>query len=436
MRQEILIVDDDKSVCESLSDLLEEKGYVVSVVTDPSAAIAAIDPEVTGLALVDLRMPGIGGIELLQMMKSRQPDLPVVIITGFATVDTAVAAMKYGAADVFTKPIKSFALLSQIQRILAQRPARSEFPEDERILTTDPQMKEAITLIERAAPTDAPILIRGETGTGKELAARAAHRASTRKARPMVAVNCAAMPDTLLESEMFGYERGAFTDARERKRGLLETAEGGTIFLDEIGEMSLATQAKMLRVLQEKCYTRLGGVETIRADCRVVAATHRDIEAAIRSGTFREELYYRLAVVEVHIPPLRARPADILPLAEQFLRQFERAYGRSGITFAEEVVAILSRHSWPGNVRELKNLVERAVIFCERGAIRREHLAPQYRGTGDVSGVELSDKFAASARQIIAEAITHAGGSKSEAARMLHIDRKTLYNRMKKLDMG
>jgi DNA-binding NtrC family response regulator len=435
MRREILIVDDDKSVCESLSDLLRGKGYAVSVVTDPAAAIACIDPRVTGLALVDLRMPGIGGIELLQMMKSRVPDLPVVIITGYATVDTAVAAMKYGAADVFTKPIKSSALLSQIQRILAERPAGAVLPVDERILTSDPQMQEALTLIERAAPTDAPVLIRGETGTGKELAAQMAHRASGRRAHALVAVNCAAMPDTLLESEMFGHERGAYTDARERKRGLLEIADGGTIFLDEIGEMSLAMQAKMLRVLQEKSYTRLGGVETIHSDCRVVAATNRDIEAAIRARTFREELYYRLAVVEVHIPPLRARPADILPLAEQFLRQYERAYGRSGLFLAEEVVTILTRHTWPGNVRELKNLIERAVIFCKSGAIRREHLAPQYRGTAAGTDVELSDRFAASARQIISEAIARAGGSKSEAARILHIDRKTLYNRMKKLDM-
>jgi DNA-binding NtrC family response regulator len=436
MRREILIVDDDDSVCESLSDLLRGKGYTVSVVTDPARALAAIDPQVTGLALVDLRMPGIGGIELLQLVKSRFPDLPVVIITGFATVETAVAAMKYGAADVFTKPIKSSALLSQIQRILAERPVRADLPEDLRIITTDPLMKEALTLIERAASTDAPILIRGETGTGKELAARMVHGGSGRSAKSLVAVNCAAMPDTLLESEMFGYERGAFTDARERKRGLLEVADGGTIFLDEIGEMSLSTQAKMLRVLQEKCFSRLGGVETIRSDCRVVAATNRNIEAAIHAGQFREELYYRLAVVEVHIPPLRDRPGDILLLAEHFLRQYEAAYGRKELSLSQEVIATLQGHQWPGNVRELKNLIERAVIFCENGPIRSSHLSPQYRRTARGAGVELSDKFAASARQIIGEAVSRSGGSKSEAARILHIDRKTLYNRMKKLGMG
>jgi DNA-binding NtrC family response regulator len=432
MGRQILIVDDDRAVCDSLSDLLRGKGYDVVVVLDPAGAISALDPKSTALALVDLRMPGIGGIELLQAIKSRMPDLPVVIITGFATVDTAVAAMKYGAADVFTKPIKSSALLSQIQRILAERPARIDLPDDAGLITVDPSTREALTLLERAALTDAHVLIRGETGTGKELAARMVHRASGRKTRSFVAVNCAAMPDTLLESEMFGHERGAFTDARERKQGLLEIADGGTIFLDEIGEMSLATQAKMLRVLQEKSFTRLGGLDTIRSDCRVVAATNRDIEASIREGRFRGELYYRLAVVEVHIPPLRDRPGDILPLAQHFLRLYGDAYGRTGLSLSEEVAAILRSLRWPGNVRELKNLIERAVIFCEGGPIRVAHLSPQYRG----AGVQLTDPFAASARQIIEEAITRAGGSKSEAARILHIDRKTLYNRMKKLGMG
>jgi DNA-binding NtrC family response regulator len=436
MKREILIVDDDQSVCESLSDLLRGKGYDVAVVMDPEKAVASINPLDTALALVDLRMPRIGGIELLQLIKSRVPDLPVVIITGFATVDTAVTAMKYGAADVFTKPIKSSALLSQIQRILAERPRRDALPEDESILTTDPLMKEALTLIERAAPTDAPILIRGETGTGKELAARLVHRASGRRSHALVEVNCAAMPDTLLESEMFGHERGAFTDARERKQGLLEVADDGTIFLDEIGEMSPSTQAKMLRVLQAKRFTRLGGLETIHSNCRVVAATNRDIEAAIAAGQFREDLYYRLAVVEIRIPPLRERPDDIIPLAEHFLRQYAAAYRRSNLSLSPDVRTLLARQRWPGNVRELKNLIERAVIFCESGAIQPHHLSPQYREAEGAESTELSDKFAASTRRIIEEAIQRAGGSKSEAARILHIDRKTLYNRMKKFDMA
>jgi DNA-binding NtrC family response regulator len=433
MRREILVVDDDEAVCESLSELFRGKGYAVTVVTDPLRAVASVDPRSTGLALVDLRMPGIGGIELLQTMKSRFPDLPVVIISGFATVETSVAAMKYGAADVFTKPIRSSALLAQIQRILSEQPERASREEDETIITTDPAMREALTLVKRAAPTEAPILIRGETGTGKELVARLIHRESGSSSGPWVEVNCAAMPETLLENEMFGHERGAFTDARGRKQGLLEVADGGTVFLDEIGEMSLSTQAKMLRVLQEKRFTRLGGVETIRTSCRVVAATNRDVEAVIRAGVFREDLYYRLAVVEVRIPPLRERPGDIMPLAAHFLRRFAAEYGREGLSLTDDVAGVLSEHTWPGNVRELKNLIERAVIFCEGGPIERAHLSPQYR---ELAGDALPDRFASSARQIISEAIARAGGSKTEAARILHIDRKTLYNRMKKLGMG
>jgi DNA-binding NtrC family response regulator len=436
MECEILIVDDDQSVCDSLSDLLRGRGYDVKVVMDPGKAVSAIDPLSTALALVDLRMPKIGGIELLQLIKSRHPDLPVVIITGYATVETAVTAMKYGAADVFTKPLRSSALLSQIERILTERRKRDDSAEgEEAILSMDPRMREALALIQRAAPTDAPILIRGETGTGKELAARMVHRESARRDRTLVEVNCAAMPDTLLESEMFGYERGAFTDAKERKHGLLEMADGGTLFLDEIGEMSPATQAKMLRVLQEKRFTRLGGVETIRSDCRVVAATNRDIESAISAGRFREDLYYRLAVVEIRIPPLRERPEDILPLAEHFLGRYARAYGRGELSLSEGVRGILRGQRWPGNVRELKNLMERAVIFCESGAIQTRHLSPQYLQTEPADSPDLSDRFAASARGIIEEAIQRAGGSKTEAARILHIDRKTLYNRMKKFDM-
>ena len=271
-----------------------------------------------------------------------------MIITGFATVDTAVTAMKYGAADVFTKPIKSFALLSQIERILAERPRRAEIPEDERVLTTDPQMREALTLIERAAPTDAPILIRGKRARARSwLPGWRTGPAGATRARSWRS-NCAAMPDTLLESEMFGHERGAFTDARERKRGLLEIADGGTIFLDEIGEMSLATQAKMLRVLEEKCYTRLGGVETIHSDCRVVAATNRDIEAAIRAGTFREELLLPAGGRRgAHPAPARAPRRHPAPRRAVPPPVRERLWP-GWLSLAPEVIAILSATRGPG----------------------------------------------------------------------------------------
>jgi len=431
MSQGILIVDDDEAVAESLAELFCSKGYSATVVTDPTKAVAlsaAVD-----LALVDLRMPGIGGIELLQAIKSRRPDLPVFIISGYVTVETAVAAMKYGAADVFAKPIKTADLLSQIGRVLGERRAHAK-PDDAEphIQTSDPEMRRSIELITRAAPTDAPILIRGESGTGKELAATMLHRNSGRSGGPFVALNCAAISDELLESEMFGHERGAFTDARERKRGLLELANGGTIFLDEIGEMSQRVQAKMLRVLQDGCFTRLGGVERIHSDCRIVSATNRDLEEAIKAGGFREDLYYRIAVVDIHIPPLRDRPGDILPLAGYFLDNYSARYGKPGLRFSEAVLDVLARHGWPGNVRELKNFVERAVIFADGPEIGSEHISPQYRAISQAVYDDLHGLLVASAQKAIMEAIDKAGGSKTKAAKMLNIDRKTLYNRLKK----
>ncbi len=434
MPQEILIVDDDEAVAESLAELLSSKGYAARVVSDPAKAMALATSGSTALALVDLRMPGIGGIELLQAIKSRLPDLPVFIISGYVTVDTAVAAMKYGATDIFSKPIKTADLLAEIGRVMRER--REPAPEELTIRTDDPRMREALGLIKRAASAEAPVLLNGESGTGKELAARMLHRQSKRSAKPFVALNCAAISEELLESEMFGHERGAFTDAHERKRGLFEAADGGTIFLDEIGEMSVRIQAKMLRVLQDGCFTRVGGVERVQTDCRVVSATNRDLGEAIKLGQFREDLYYRVAVVDIHIPPLRDRPGDIIPLAEFFLAQFARRYEKGELAFSEEVLAVMRAQSWPGNVRELKNLVERAVIFAEGGRIGLEHLSPQYRETPTSSGEDFRDRLVATAHDAIAEALGRVGGSKTKAAQLLHIDRKTLYNHLKKASQG
>jgi DNA-binding NtrC family response regulator len=381
-------------------------------------------------------MPGIGGIELLQAIKSRTPDLPVFIISGYATVETAVSAMKYGATDIFSKPIKTADLLTEIQRVLNERRIPSEAANEAVITTRDPGMMETVGLIALAAPTDAPVLLRGESGTGKELAARMLHRQSSRSQRPFVALNCAAISDELLESEMFGHERGAFTDAREKKKGLLEAADGGTVFLDEIGEMSLRIQAKMLRALQDGRFTRVGGIEPIHVDCRVVSATNRDLGMAIKAGQFREDLYYRVAVVDIHIPPLRDRRADIFPLAEEFLRDFAARYGKQGLSFSEKVLSVMRLHAWPGNVRELKNFVERAVIFSEGREIEIDHVSPQYRTVVKASCGDFHDHLVASATDAIADALERAGGSKTKAAQLLRIDRKTLYNHLKKAKLG
>jgi DNA-binding NtrC family response regulator len=436
MHREILIIDDDEGVAVSLAELLGSKGYETKIVTDPTTALALASSGSAGLALVDLRMPGIGGIELLQAIKSRMPDLAVFIISGYVTVETAVAAMKYGATDIFSKPIKTADLLAEIRRVMSERPVPAAATDAAAIATRDPKMTQALELIARAAPTDAPILLRGESGTGKELAAKMLHRRSRRSARPFVALNCAAISDELLESEMFGHERGAFTDARERKRGLLEAADGGTIFLDEIGEMSLRIQAKMLRVLQDGRFTRVGGVEPIHSDCRVVSATNRDLEAAIKAGQFREDLYYRVAVVDIHIPPLRDRPGDIVPLAKEFLGQFAQRYGKGGLYFSEEVLAVMRGHTWPGNVRELKNFVERAAIFSDGDRVELENVSPQYRTEAKAACEGFRDHLVASAQDAIADALNRAGGSKTKAAQILRIDRKTLYNHLKKSKLG
>lgn len=436
MCREILIIDDDEGVAVSLAELLGSKGYETKVVTEPKTALALATSGSAGLALVDLRMPGIGGIELLQAIKSRMPDLPVFIISGYVTVETAVSAMKYGATDIFSKPIKTADLLAEIRRVMSERPGPAAAADAAAIATRDPKMTQALELIARAAPTDAPILLRGESGTGKELAAKMLHRRSRRSARPFVALNCAAISDELLESEMFGHERGAFTDARERKRGLLEAADGGTIFLDEIGEMSLRIQAKMLRVLQDGRFTRVGGVEPIHSDCRVVSATNRDLEAAIKAGQFREDLYYRVAVVDIRIPPLRDRPGDIVPLANEFLGQFALRYGKGGLSFSEEVLAVMRGHNWPGNVRELKNFVERAAIFSDGDRIELESVSPQYRTEATAACEGFRDHLVASAQDAIADALSRAGGSKTKAAQILRIDRKTLYNHLKKSKLG
>ncbi|HUX22437.1 MAG TPA: sigma 54-interacting transcriptional regulator, partial [Spirochaetia bacterium] len=293
-------------------------------------------------------------------------------------------------------------------------------------------------LVEKAAPTDASVIITGESGTGKELVADLLHEGSLRRNSAYIKVNCAAIPDNLLESEMFGYEKGAFTDAQHQQKGKIELADSGTIFFDEIGDMSIKTQAKMLRVLQEKKFTRLGGTESIGTDFRVIAATNRDLELMIHEGTFREDLYYRLSVIVLNLPPLRERPEDIVPIAGQFIRRFNSIYGKSVLGLSEPVAGILQRHSWPGNVRELKNIIERAVIFCEGGTIELADLPEQYNiiGSGTNGAArDLSELATDSSRAVILEALKRTNGLKGEAARLLNITRKTLYNRMKRLNL-
>jgi DNA-binding NtrC family response regulator len=390
------------------------------------------------LILMDVRMPALGGIDLLKILRKTHPLLPVIMISGYASVESAVRAMKYGALNFFAKPVQLSELLQEIHHL--ERSVRIKRPvmtSTDTIVTANEKMGEVLSLVEKAAPTEASVIIIGESGTGKELIADLLHHASKRKNNAYIKVNCAAIPDNLLESEMFGHEKGAFTDAQSQQKGKIELADGGTIFFDEIGDMSLQTQAKMLRVLQEKHFTRLGGSVPIRADFRIIAATNKSIESMIAQGSFREDLFYRLSVITLKLPPLRERGEDIVPLALHFIGVFNQVYGKNVRGISERVIETLEGHSWPGNVRELKNIIERAVIFCETDLIEPRDLPEQYRIVDrSAAGFEAIKEFSTEkARAVIREALRQTNGIKGEAARLLKITRKTLYNRMKKLNL-
>lgn len=436
MQFEILLVDDEIEVCRSLCEILESNGYGAFFETDPRKVLPLLQSKRIDLVLMDLRMPEIGGIDLLKMLRKSRPDIAVIIISGFATVETAVRAMKYGALNLYTKPLKISHLLKEIAQICESLSDRQTVAETNKFITEDPAMRHILAHIETAAPTNAPVLITGESGTGKELVADTLHSLSSRSKNPMIKINCASIPESLLESEMFGHERGAFTDAKDQKKGLFELASGGSLFLDEIGDMNLNLQAKMLRVLQDGRFVRLGGTQFHTADCRIISATNHKIDDAIKQCSFREDLYYRIAVIKIHIPPLRERKQDILVLADYFLSFFSRVYSKREMSLSHEVKSILLDHSWPGNVRELRNFIERAVIFTKGTSIEPSSVPDQYREImGKVQESNLSTRINGAARDIIVEALSISNGKKQDAARLLRIDRKTLYNRMKKFDL-
>jgi DNA-binding NtrC family response regulator len=379
-------------------------------------------------------MPQQSGIDLLRAIKVRDRSLPVIMITGYPSVENAVASMRYGALNVFVKPLKIRELVREIEQIRDSVPGGR----GRRRLAGDgqPQMLRILGEIDRVAQSDAPVLITGESGTGKELAAGAIHGRGPRRQLPFIKVNCASIPDTLLESELFGHERGAFTDAIRQHVGKLELAGGGTIFLDEIGDMTLATQSKLLRVLQDGEFQRLGGTQTIRCGARVIAATNKEVADLLAQKVFREDLFYRLSVVTIELPPLRERKDDIDRLLLHFLGAFNAKYEKVIAGVSDRVRDILLLHDWPGNVRELRNCIERAVMFCDGDRIGEEHLPAQYLSRRDQGFPDsLETVYERLSRQKIAEALARSSGEKQKAAKLLNISRKTLYNRMKKLGM-
>jgi two-component system response regulator HydG len=393
----LLVVDDEAAQRQMLAGFLAKKGYNVKEAESGEAAIKLYPSFFSPVALVDMKMPGMGGLELISSLKEINPFIQIIVLTAFGSVETAVAAMKRGAFHYQNKPVDLEELLFNIQkaseqhRLVLEHTVLNETVRDRfgagEIIGNSEAIKKVLELINLAAPGDTTVLIYGASGTGKELAARAIHALSPRKDKRFVAVNCAAIPENLLESELFGYERGAFTGAEKRKPGRFELADGGTIFLDEIGDMPIAMQAKLLRAIEEKKIERLGGQESFAVDVRILAATNKDLKSLIKEGRFRDDLYFRLNVITINMPALADRQGDILLLAEKFLRDFSRKLGRQISGFSPEAARTLVSYSWPGNVRELQNVIERAVVLSRDNIITLKEIP----GLGEESSAPVSE---------------------------------------------
>jgi two-component system nitrogen regulation response regulator GlnG len=489
--QKVLIVDDDEGVCYSLARLLASDECRVTAVQTPDAGFEAMRGEDPDLVLLDVKIGQADGLQVLTQIRQQRPRQQVVVMTAHGTTETAIEAMKRGAFDYLTKPFDPHAIQTVVSRALStarlnrhletggeNNPAsRTENGiGSDRMIGRSSAMQQAYKMIGQVAPRDVPVLIRGESGTGKELAARAIWQHSRRSGKPFLAVNCAALAETLLESELFGHEKGAFTGAESRKLGKFEQANGGTLYLDEVGDMSLATQAKILRVLQDGAFQRVGGYETIKVDVRIIAATHQDLERRIRDGLFREDLYYRLKVVELTMPSLRERKEDIPELARYLLFRHRRALGSEAQGFSSKALDALVGHEWPGNVRELENIVRRAMVLCNGPTITTENLdfgpisnaalghldvkraaadsapvglvatAPSGNGTHtEKADVEsLVERLLASGkdslieemeRLLIARALEKMNGNQLRTAKLLGITRNTLRSRIEKFGL-
>ena len=449
----LLIVDDEEAQRTVLAGFLRKRGFRVTTASNATEAVRVATAESVDLVLTDMRMPGMTGVELLDAVHRLNPDIGVVVMTAFGTVANAVDAMKRGASDYLTKPVDLDELEVVVDRALERRALQSENRTLKQALearhqlkgleTANARMAAVINTAARAAASRATILIRGESGTGKELMARAIHYASPRAKGPFVTVNVAALPETLVESELFGHDRGAFTGADREHRGRFELADGGTLLLDEIGDLPKGAQVKMLRVLQEQAFERLGGTRTLHVDVRVVAATHRDMEDLVRSGAFREDLYYRLNVVTVEVPPLRERREDIPMLVEGFLDRFADEHPGGRRRVSREALDVLIKYDYPGNVRELENLVHRAVVLSRDPLIRTVDLPAHLAGLGTERDDEPTsgtfvDRVGAFERGLIEEALQAEGGVQTRAARQLGMSERHLRYKLKKynLDAG
>jgi DNA-binding NtrC family response regulator len=435
MSEEILVVDDEPQMLIAVNETLRRKGYSVTAAASGVEALCRMKEKFFQLVITDMRMPEVSGLDLLRRVRTATPHTPVILLTAYGTIENAVEAMKQGAFDYLLKPFSSDSLEQVVRRALASGSNREEKVTHD-IVTQDQEMSLVLESACKCASSSATVLIEAESGTGKELLAHLIHSRSTRRTGPFVAVNCAALPENLLESELFGFEKGAFTGASISKPGKFELAHRGTLLLDEIGEMASILQAKLLRVLQEKEVDRIGGKDPVRIDVRIIATTNRDLHSLVREGAFREDLYYRLNVVRLAIPPLRRRQGDIPLLADFFCRRYGKEFGKDGLRCGPDAVAALVRHNWPGNVRELENVIQRALALSSGSRRTAEDLllagdgvqagSPESAGDSLAVGTTMRDME----RQLIQRTLDGTGGNRTKAAKLLGISLRTLRNKL------
>ncbi len=435
----LLIVDDELVVRDSLSKWFKQDGYRVDSAEDAAHALRKMNDGPWDVVLLDIKMPGMSGLELQKRLHEIDQAATVIMITAFASVDSAVQALKEGAFDYVTKPVDPDHLSHLVANAIKQKKLTDEneqlrqhitaLAQGDEIVGNSPQMKKVVELAQTVAQTDTTVMIRGESGSGKELIARVIHANSTRKFFPIIAVNCGAVPETLLESELFGHEKGAFTGAQYRRKGKFEMADGGTIFLDEIGTISQKMQVQLLRVIESKQFTRVGGNEVTHSDFRIICATNRDLEAAVKDGSFREDLYYRLNVFTVFIPPIRERRSDIPLLVQHFLKKYSGVMSKAVTEVTPDALDLLVRYDWPGNVRELENIIERAMVLAKPPAIRPDDLPFQLASKQHIPA---DDSIASVEKAHIEAILLRSGWNITRSAETLSIDRVTLYNKIAK----
>jgi two-component system response regulator HydG len=451
MNASVLIVDDDRAMCDLVQDVLSRNGYNVTSQLDAESALVSVDTSDFDVVITDIKLQSTNGLELCRRVTEKRPDVPVVVFTAFGSMDTAVGAIRAGAYDYITKPVDLESLALTVRRAIAHRRLQQEVKELRRMVTESDQLDELIgtsapmknvyRMIQQLRDSDASVLITGESGTGKELVARALHRTSTRKDGPFIAINCAAVPQNLLESELFGHARGAFTDAKQSREGLFIQADGGTLFLDELGDMVLEMQSKLLRVLQERQVRPVGGNREIPFNTRIIAATNRDLESEVEVGDFRQDLYYRINVVRIHVPPLRSRGNDILLLAQHFIDGIRKRTGKEVAGISSEAAKKLLAYDWPGNVRELQNCIERAVALTRFEQIVVDDLPDKirlYQSTELVIHGDDPEEFPTLEeleRRYIRRVLDATRGNKTQASRILGMNRRTLYRRIERLGL-